>query len=48
MQKVVEDKIHELRKLCKKYDLKIMHVFVSAATDKFNETCDIDILIMKI
>jgi predicted nucleotidyltransferase len=45
MQRIIEDKIDALKKLCKTYDVKTMYVFGSVCTDKFNDSSDIDILI---
>jgi len=45
MKKIVQDNIQVLQSLCKKYDIKIMYLFGSACTDKFNNNSDIDILI---
>ena len=45
MNKIVTDKIDELKKLCLVFNVKSMYVFGSVCTDKFNENSDIDILI---
>ena len=45
MNKIIADKIDELRRLCHEYHVKSMHVFGSVCTDKFNDNSDIDILI---
>jgi hypothetical protein len=45
MNRIVSDKIEELKKLCNLYKVKSMHVFGSVCTDKFNDKSDIDILI---
>ncbi|MAC95712.1 MAG: nucleotidyltransferase [Flavobacteriales bacterium] len=45
MQAFIRDKIEDLKILCQKYDVKTMHVFGSASTDKFNSESDVDILI---
>lgn len=45
MQRLIEDKLKDLKRLCEEYDVKTMHVFSSACTDKFNHKSDIDILI---
>lgn len=45
MNKIIEDKIDTLKKLCEKYDIKTMYVFGSVVTDKFRDNSDIDILI---
>jgi len=39
------DKLLILKNLCVAYDVKTMHVFGSACTDKFNANSDIDILV---
>jgi len=45
MNKVITDKLNELKSLCKKYDVKTMHVFGSACSAHFNDQSDIDFLI---
>ncbi|WP_445731630.1 nucleotidyltransferase family protein [Mariniflexile sp.] len=45
MQGLINDKLEDLKKLCRAYDVKTMHVFGSVCTDKFKDTSDIDILI---
>jgi predicted nucleotidyltransferase len=45
MNRIIEDKIEELKQLCNTYKVKTMYVFGSVCTNKFNETSDIDILI---
>ncbi len=45
MNKVLLDKIEELKQLCKKYDVSTMYAFGSVCTEKFNEKSDIDLLI---
>lgn len=45
MQGLIKSKLPELKALCQKYDIKTMHVFGSACTDKFDDNSDIDILI---
>lgn len=45
MQGLIQDKITELEELCRVFDVKTLHVFGSACTDKFNEASDIDILV---
>jgi uncharacterized protein len=45
MDKLIQDKIVELKILCEEYDIKTMYVFGSACTNKFTEKSDIDILI---
>ncbi|WP_445735674.1 nucleotidyltransferase family protein [Mariniflexile sp.] len=45
MQGLINDRLEDLKKLCRAYDVKTMHVFGSVCTDKFKDTSDIDILI---
>lgn len=45
MLTLIENNKKELHQLCKKYDIKTMHVFGSATTSEFNNSSDIDILI---
>jgi len=45
MNKIVVDKLDELKTLCKKYSVKTMYVFGSVCTAKFNDQSDIDFLI---
>jgi uncharacterized protein len=45
MDKLIQDKIEELKKLCEEYDVRTMYVFGSVCTNKFTENSDIDILI---
>ena len=45
MQGIIQERINELKELCRSYDVKTMHVFGSACTDNFNDTSDIDILV---
>ncbi len=45
MNKIVTDRIEELKELCDIYNVKAMYVFGSVCTDKFNDKSDIDILI---
>jgi predicted nucleotidyltransferase len=45
MNRIVSDKIEELKKLCMLYKVKSMHVFGSVCTDNFNDKSDIDVLI---
>jgi uncharacterized protein len=45
MDKIVIDKLDELKRLCIKYNVKSMSLFGSVCTDKFNDKSDIDILI---
>ena len=45
MDRIVLDRIDELRKLCNTYNVKSMYIFGSVCTDRFNDNSDIDILI---
>lgn len=45
MDRVVLDRLDELKRLCNMYSVKSMYVFGSVCTDKFNDDSDIDILI---
>jgi predicted nucleotidyltransferase len=45
MNKIVTDRIDELKQLCNIFSVKSMYVFGSVCTDKFNDQSDIDILI---
>jgi predicted nucleotidyltransferase len=45
MDKIVFDRLDELKQLCTTYRVKSMYVFGSVCTDKFNDDSDIDILI---
>lgn len=45
MDRVVLDRLDELKRLCNIYSVKSMYVFGSVCTDKFNDNSDIDILI---
>lgn len=45
MNKIIGDKLDELKQLCKTYKVKTMYIFGSVCTDKFNDSSDIDILI---
>lgn len=45
MQPFIKEKLEELTKICKSFDVKAIHVFGSACTDGFQEDSDIDILI---
>jgi hypothetical protein len=45
MNKIVTDKLNELKQLCKSYDVRSMYAFGSVCTDKFTEQSDIDFLI---
>ena len=45
MNKIIADKIHVLKELCRRYDIKKMYLFGSVCSDKFSDDSDIDILI---
>ena len=45
MNKVLSDKIEELKQLCILYNVSTMHAFGSVCTDRFNDKSDIDLLI---
>jgi len=45
MNKILSDKMDELKKLCNVYSVKSMYAFGSVCTDKFNDNSDIDLLI---
>jgi predicted nucleotidyltransferase len=45
MNKVLSDKIDELKLLCKAYSVRTMYAFGSVCTDTFNDGSDIDLLI---
>ncbi len=45
MQKLIKEKLEDLKDLCKEYNVQTMYIFGSACTDNFNENSDIDILI---
>lgn len=45
MQELIDSELEELKKLCKKYDVKTMYVFGSINNEKFNDKSDIDFLI---
>ena len=45
MQKIIENKISDLKKLCISLDIKRFYVFGSVVTDNFREDSDIDFLI---
>jgi len=44
MQRLIENKLDELKIICETYDVKTLYAFGSACTDNFNESSDIDIL----
>ncbi len=43
--KILNNKIQNLKKLCKKYKVETMYLFGSVLTNDFNENSDIDILV---
>lgn len=45
MNKIITDKLDELKRLCKLYSVKRMHVFGSASSENFDNSSDIDLLI---
>jgi uncharacterized protein len=45
MNKILTDKINELKRLCELYNVRTMYAFGSVCTDKFNNDSDIDFLI---
>ena len=45
MNRIISDRIDELKKLCNTYNVKSMYAFGSVCTDKFNDNSDIDLLI---
>jgi len=45
MNKIIINKLDELKMLCKTYNVKTMHVFGSVCTARFNDNSDIDFLI---
>ncbi len=45
MLNLIENNLHKVKELCKKYDINRMYVFGSATTSNFHENSDIDILI---
>ena len=45
MNKIINEKLDELKALCKNYNVKTMHVFGSVCSAKFNDQSDIDFLI---
>lgn len=42
---LIDDNIHRLFALCKKYKVRKLYLFGSILTSKFNENSDIDILV---
>jgi predicted nucleotidyltransferase len=45
MNKILTDRINDLKKLCEIYKVRTMYAFGSVCTDKFNKNSDIDFLI---
>jgi predicted nucleotidyltransferase len=45
MNRIISDRIDELKRLCNIYKVKSMYAFGSVCTDKFNDNSDIDLLI---
>jgi len=45
MNHVIQDKLPQLIRLCKKYRVKVMYLFGSATSTEFNDSSDIDLLI---
>ena len=45
MNKIIENNIDSIKKLCEHYKVKTLFAFGSVCTDKFNEESDIDLLI---
>lgn len=45
MNKIINDKLAELKNLCKTYNVKTMYVFGSVCTTTFDARSDIDFLI---
>lgn len=45
MNKIINERIEDLIKLCNIYKVKSMYAFGSVCTDKFNDNSDIDLLI---
>ena len=45
MDKLVADKIEQINRLCKKYDVKSMYLFGSGTLDQLRKESDIDILV---
>jgi len=45
MNRIILDRIEELKRLCNIYNVKSMYAFGSVCTDKFNDNSDIDLLI---
>ena len=45
MQKIILNRINDIKKICKELKIKKFYVFGSATSDNFNNKSDIDILI---
>ena len=45
MQKILENKKSDLKKICRSLDVKRLYAFGSVVSDKFREDSDIDFLI---
>jgi uncharacterized protein len=45
MNKVVQEKLNDIIKLCENHGVKSLYIFGSANTDKFEKNSDIDFLI---
>ena len=45
MQKIVENKLEELRSICLSLNVKKLYIFGSATTDTFTDNSNIDLLI---
>ena len=45
MNKIITDKIEDIKRLCNLYNVRSMYAFGSVCTDRFNEKSDIDLLI---
>jgi len=45
MNKILTDRVNDLKQLCETYKVRTMYVFGSVCTENFNENSDIDFLI---
>lgn len=45
MQELIKSKLSDLKTLCEKYDVKTMHIFGSAVSERFTRKNDIDFLV---
>lgn len=45
MNKIIKDKLGEIKLLCKRYQVKTMYAFGSSTSDNFKHKSDIDLLI---